>query len=73
MRVREDRDYKKARKRLDRVTETQVQMWADSALWSLQSGLDGFRATSDVAALREARTGALGLLAAVDSLLDRNA
>lgn len=73
MRIREDRDYKKAKKRLDSVSSHHVQAWADSALWALQGGLDGFRATGDPAALREARTGAMGLLAAVDSLLDREA
>lgn len=63
--------YDKARKRLDKVRGPQVQDWADSTLWATQAGLDGFRATADAASLQEAKSGAIGLLAAIDSLLDR--
>jgi hypothetical protein len=63
--------YDKARKRLDKVRGPQVKDWADSTLWATQAGLDGFRVTADEASLREAKVGAIGLLAAIDSLLDR--
>lgn len=74
MRFRKDPDqktYDKARNRLDKVDQTQVHQWAENTLWATQRGLDGYRATADEASLREAKQGALGLLAALDSLLDR--
>ena len=63
--------YLKAKERLDKVKSGQALQWADTTLWTLQEGLDGFRATSDRATLLQARTAAFGVLAAVDSLLDR--
>jgi hypothetical protein len=56
--------YDKARKRLDSVSEAQVRMWADSALWSVQQSLEQ-------GIPEQCREGAVALLAAADSLLDR--
>jgi hypothetical protein len=58
------RAYDKAKKRLDSVSETQVRMWADSALWSVQQALEQ-------GLPEQCREGAVALLAAADSLLDR--
>jgi hypothetical protein len=62
------RAYKKARKRLDDKNASVVVTWANSALWSIQEGLEH---SVDDAALRQARLGTISLLAAIDSLLDR--
>ena len=64
--------YRTASTRLKKVSGTAVLSWADSSLWATQAGLDGWRATTDRAALEEARLGAVGLLAAIDNLLDRH-
>ncbi len=72
MALREDPYYRKAKKRLDKIGGPAVHDWAHSTLWATQGGLDGYRATMDPAALVEARQGALGLLAAIDSMLDRS-
>ena len=63
--------YKKCRKRLSRLDGTSTAVWANSALWSLQSDLDAFGRSQDPAALVAARQGAVALLAAVDELLDK--
>lgn len=63
--------YEKAYTRLSRVTKQQAVDWADASLWSVQEGLEGYRRAADRAALEQARLGVVGLLAAVDSLLDR--
>lgn len=63
--------YQKARFRLGRVDASTASLWADSNLWATQEYLDEFRRTGEPAALQEAKKGAIGLLAAIDSLLDR--
>lgn len=67
----DERTYDKARKRLDKVTVPAAHDWAETSLWAIQEGLEGARSTRDRAALQQARTGAIGLLAAIDSVLDR--
>ena len=67
----DEKAYDKARKRLDKVDRLRVQDWAETSLWTVQEGLEGARRDSDPAALQQARLGVVGLLAAVDSLLDR--
>lgn len=64
------RIYEKARKRLGKVQPSVVHTWADSALWAIQEGLEGDRRSPDRAALDQARTGTLSMLAAIDTLLD---
>lgn len=65
----DEKAYDKVKKRLDSVSPTQVHDWAEGSLWAIQEGLEGGR--RDSAGLQQARTGIVGLLAAVDSLLDR--
>jgi hypothetical protein len=65
--------YKKVRSRLKKVSRTQVMAWADSGVWSTQESLEMYARTQDYAALQQARTNVIGLLAAVDHLLDRPA
>lgn len=60
--------YEKARDRLSRVSTTMTHQWAQTSLWAVQEGLEH---PEDPAALQQARTGVLGLLAAVDTLLDK--
>ena len=64
--------YRKARKRLDSVGTGHVQDWAHTSLWATQQALEGHQVTGDPAALDEARRGALGILAAIDVLVDRS-
>lgn len=66
-----DTDYRRALKRLRKVDSAEVLNWAQTTTWALQSSLDGYQATRDEAALDEALTGAVSLLAAVEVLLDR--
>lgn len=65
----DERTYSKAKKRLGRVDQGVVVDWANTTLWAVQEGLEG--AQDDRAALLQARTGVVTLLAAVDTLLDR--
>jgi hypothetical protein len=65
----DDRTYTKVRRRLDSVSLPQTQDWAATTLWTIQEGLEQ---AHDRAALEQARTGTVALLAAVDSLLDRS-
>lgn len=67
-----DAYYRRARKRLDTQDRAAVQQWAQSTLWATQAGLEGYQATMDEAALDEALRGAVGLLAAVEVLLDKH-
>lgn len=67
----DEQTYRKAKKRLGKVKSGQALQWADTSLWTLQEGLDGYRATNDRATLLQARTAAVAVLAAVDALLDR--
>jgi hypothetical protein len=72
--TKDERAYDKAYARLSKTLESRpavVLQWAETSLWSIQEGLDGYRRSSDPAALQQARTGLIGLLAAVDVLLDR--
>lgn len=62
--------YKRAHGRLKKVSRAQTVDWAQSSLWATQQALDGYAATDDPAALQEAKSGVVGLLAAVDVLLD---
>jgi hypothetical protein len=67
----DEKAYDKARKRLQIVDQHQVHHWADASLWAVQEGLE--RGRYDRAALVQARTGTVGLLAALDTLLDSSA
>ena len=69
---KDEREYIKAFKRLSRVSPDQRLAWADSSLWAIQGVLDEYRRSGTPEALSEARTGVLGLLASVDSLLDNH-
>jgi hypothetical protein len=64
----DEKTYDKVRSRLDKVSLPQTQSWASTTLWTVQEGLEK---AHDKAALEQARTGTVALLAAVDSLLDR--
>jgi hypothetical protein len=66
-----DKAYRKVKKRLGTVSNGQTVEWAEGSLWAVQEGLEAYRLHRDHAALQQARLGAVGLLAAVDSLLDR--
>ena len=66
-----DRFYSKALRRLRNQDSATVLAWAQTSLWGLQAGLEGYQANRDEAALDEALRGALGLLAAVEVLLDK--
>ena len=70
MSIRDDFFYKKAKRRLGKVDHVQTLSWADTSLWAIQEALDVYRRERNPAALEEARKGAVGLLAAVDTLLD---
>lgn len=63
----DERAYAKARRRLRKATIRQTATWAQTSLWTIQEGLEHF---GDRAALEQARTGAVSLLAAIDTLLD---
>jgi hypothetical protein len=65
----DEKDYDRVKKRLDSVSLPQALDWANTTLWTVQEGLE--RGAGDRAALQQARTGAVALLAVVDSLLDR--
>lgn len=67
-RTEDEKGYDKVKKRLDSVSLPQTQAWANTALWTIQEGLE---AGADRAALDQARTNSIALLAAIDSLLDR--
>lgn len=69
--LKENHLYKKAFKRLSSRGSGEVLDWAMTTLWATQQGLEGFRATTDAAALIEARRGAISLLAATEVLLDK--
>lgn len=71
-RIRESLDYSKARRRLDSAQVPLVLSWADSALWGTQAYLEEYGRSKAPAALEEARKGAITLLAAIDSALDRS-
>lgn len=62
--------YNKAARRLSKVSPAVRLAWFDSTFWAVQGFRDEYDRTKNRAALEEARTGVLGLLAAVDSLLD---
>jgi hypothetical protein len=66
----DERAYKKARKRLQQVLLTrgvfEVRQWANTSLWAVQEALEANRPE----ALPQARLGIVGVLAAVDTLLD---
>jgi hypothetical protein len=64
----DEKAYDKVKARLDRVSLPQTQDWANTTLWTVQEGLEK---AHDRAALEQARTGAVALPAALDSLLDR--
>ena len=64
----DEKTYDKVKRRLDSVSLPATQDWANTTLWTLQEGLEK---AHDKAALEQARTHAVALLAAVDSLLDR--
>ena len=66
--ARDEKTYDKARKRLSGRDKPTVAIWANSALWSTQEGLEHWQ---DPAALEQARTGVVTLLAAIDHLLDK--
>lgn len=70
-RLRDSAFYRQARGRLKRVDPMEVFSWANTSLWAVQSDMELYLRTKDRAALEEARKGAVGLLAAVDDLLDR--
>ncbi len=63
--------YDKARKRLAKIDPVHTRAWAESAIWSIQEALDADRREPDPAALDTVRTGAITLLAAADTLLDK--
>lgn len=64
---KDEKAYDKARDRLSSRPKPTVAVWANSAVWSIQEGLEHWQ---DPAALQQARTGAVSLLAAIDALLD---
>ena len=64
------KDYHKAKKRLDQIPPSQAHAWAESSLWATQAALER-AGTGDNDALHEARLGIIGVLASIDSLLDR--
>lgn len=64
----DEKAYDKVRKRLSRVSVLQVRDWANTTLWTVQEGLEH---SDDRAALEQARTGTVALLASIDTLLDR--
>lgn len=68
---RQGREYKTARKRLGRVNSSDVLLWADSGIWAVQAAMEAYQRTADPAALVQAQSGAVGLLAAVDVLVDK--
>lgn len=65
----DEKNYDKVKSRLDRVSLPQSLDWANTTLWTVQEGLE--KGAGDKAALTQARAGAVALLAAIDSLLDR--
>lgn len=69
----DERVYTKVRKRLTKFNGTEAAAWAETGLWTIQEGLEGFLRHKDRAALQQARTAAVGLLAALDALLDNTA
>ena len=69
--IRDDWRYYRARKRLSKVSASHVLTWADSGLWAVQQALDVHRRENSKAALEEAKTGAIGLLAAIEVMLDK--
>lgn len=69
--LRDSLVYRRARKRLDRVSKQQTLMWANSAVWSTQAFLEAYQKDGIEEALDETRTALVGLLAAVDSLVDK--
>lgn len=71
-RLRDNKHYQRARSRLSKTEATQVALWADSSVWAVQEQLDFYRRTRAVEGLEEARKGTLGLLAAIDDLLDKH-
>lgn len=67
-RNKDEKAYRKVKARLSRVPEAVAKEWAHTTLWTVQEGLEH---AEDRAALEQSRTGAVALLAAIDSLLDR--
>lgn len=67
----DERAYSKARRRLRRVDKGVSLQWGDTTLWGIQAALDEYRREQARDALEMARTGAVGLLAVCDDLLDR--
>lgn len=65
----DEKTYDKIKARLDKVGPTEVSTWANTTLWTVQEGLEHVH--KDPAALKQARTNTVALLAALDSLLDR--
>jgi hypothetical protein len=65
----DEKSYDKIKNRLDKVGPTEVSSWANTTLWTIQEGLE--QAHGDTAALKQARSNTVALLAALDSLLDR--
>jgi hypothetical protein len=64
---KDERAYSKARRRLRGIRSLEVQNWGLTSLWAVQEGLEHL----DRAALQQARTGVVGILASIDTLLDR--
>lgn len=66
-----DRVHRKVKKRMGRVTTMENVDWADNCLWAAQEALEQYRRSQDGAALAAAKESAVGLLGAIDALLDR--
>jgi glutathione S-transferase len=66
----DEKAYDKARRRLGKIRSMEVLSWAETSLWAVQEGLEHYRGRTDRAALEQARTATVGLLAAIDTLLD---
>lgn len=68
-RAGDEKAYTKVYGRMDSVSLPVARDWASTTLWTIQEGLE--KGAGDKAAMQQARTNTVALLAAVDSLLDR--
>lgn len=66
-----DRVHRKVKKRMEKVSKGENVDWADNCLWAVQEALEQYRRSQDGAALAAAKESAVGLLGAIDALLDR--
>jgi hypothetical protein len=72
MKIREDKIYTKARKRLNTVSSDAVLSWALQAQDAMQQALEFYGRDDDPAALEEAEMGAYATLASIHILKERS-